>query len=152
MNESSATRRLLAVDANVCVWVVLEVIARFDVSPHFARWSRDGCILVAPSLWLAETATAIRSLVHQRVVSPAEGARALDQVLGLGVELIPLDSALTRAAYAWSERLGQRRAYDGFYLAAADQLGAELWTADERLANGAHAAGATWAHWIGEPA
>jgi predicted nucleic acid-binding protein len=65
--------------------------------------------------------------------------------------MIPLTADLTRAAYRWSERLGQRRAYDGFYLAAADTLGGELWTADERLANSARRAGVGWVHWIGEP-
>jgi hypothetical protein len=32
------------------------------------------------------------------------------------------------------------------------ELGTELWTAGKRLANAAQAAGAGWAHWIGEPA
>ena len=32
----------------------------------------------------------------------------------------------------------------------AEELGAELWTADRRLVNGAHQAGVIWARWIGE--
>jgi hypothetical protein len=49
-----------------------------------------------------------------------------------------------------SNRLGQSKAYDAFYLALAERLKAEFWTADQRLANGARQLGANWAHWIGE--
>jgi predicted nucleic acid-binding protein len=150
-NGSSATSPRLIVDANVCVWGVLYPPVGRDVRPWLRRWSDEGRDLIAPSLWLAEVASAIRAVVHQRTVSSIVGEQALQEVLGLGVTLVPLDADLTRAAYAWSERLGQRRAYDGFYLALADREGAELWTADERLANSARAAGVDWVHWIGEP-
>jgi predicted nucleic acid-binding protein len=55
-----------------------------------------------------------------------------------------------RSAFDWSTRLRQKAAYDGFYLAAADQLKAELWTADRSLANNAKQIGAKWVHWMGE--
>jgi predicted nucleic acid-binding protein len=42
--------------------------------------------------------------------------------------------------------------YEGDLLAEvkAEQEGAELWTADKRLANGARQAGVSWVHWIGQ--
>jgi predicted nucleic acid-binding protein len=151
MTESSVSSPKLTIDANVCVWLVLHPHTGRDVRPRFARWLTEGAQLTAPVLWQAEIASAIRSLVHQRLVPTELAARALERALTLDIEMIPLTADLTRAAYRWSERLGQRRAYDGFYLAAADTLGGELWTADERLANSARRAGVGWVHWIGEP-
>lgn len=55
-----------------------------------------------------------------------------------------------RSAFDWATRLRQRAAYDGFYLAAAEQLGAELWTADKALASNAGQLGESWVHWMGE--
>ena len=37
-----------------------------------------------------------------------------------------------------------------FYLAAAEQLGAELWTVDQALVNNAQQIGASWVHWMVE--
>jgi predicted nucleic acid-binding protein len=51
----------------------------------------------------------------------------------------------------WASRLEQSKAYDGFYLAAAGQVGAELWTADQRLRNRARQLGVSWVHLIDEP-
>ena len=55
-----------------------------------------------------------------------------------------------RSAFDWATRLRQKSAYDGFYLAAAEQLGIELWTADQALVNNARQVGANWVHWMGE--
>jgi predicted nucleic acid-binding protein len=55
-----------------------------------------------------------------------------------------------RSAFDWATRLHQKAAYDGFYLAAAEQLGAEFWTADKALANNAGQLGVSWVHWMGE--
>jgi predicted nucleic acid-binding protein len=57
-----------------------------------------------------------------------------------------------RRALDWSARLGQGKAYDGQYLATAERAGAELWTADRKLANAATAAGAGWVRSIWEEA
>ena len=55
-----------------------------------------------------------------------------------------------RIAFDWATRLRQKGAYDGFYLAAAEQLGAELWTADQALVNNALQVGVSWVRWMGE--
>ena len=42
------------------------------------------------------------------------------------------------------------KAYDGSYLAVAESLGAELWTADNRLVESLDDDSLEWIHWIGE--
>jgi predicted nucleic acid-binding protein len=100
-------------------------------------------------LWLAEAVSAIRRSVHLQVISLEEGLLAIDDLLALDIETIPLDAQLCRSAFDWANRLGQSRAYDGFYMALSERLKAELWTADERLANTAQQVGVPWARWIG---
>lgn len=121
-----------------------------DVIERFVGWRREGRELVAPMLWLAECVSAIRGDVSARVVSAEEGRAALEDLFALEIAPLPMDEELCRSAYAWAERLGHARAYDGFYLAAAEGSRAELWTADRRLVNGARQHGATWARWVGE--
>ena len=53
-------------------------------------------------------------------------------------------------ALRWATRLNQRPAYDAFYLAVAQRLDAELWTADRRLCHNARQAGADWVHFMDE--
>lgn len=150
MIGSSGSPPTLVIDANACVWSVLYPAVGRDVSQRFTRWIEDGRTLCAPALWLAETASAVRASVHQRLITPEFGQQSVDALLAMGVVILPLGVEMTRAAYRWAERLEQRSAYDGFYLAAAEASRGELWTADERLANAARAVGADWAHWIGE--
>jgi predicted nucleic acid-binding protein len=56
-------------------------------------------------------------------------------------EEFPPDWEVDRNALVWAERIGQRAAYDAVYLALAEYLNAELWTADKRLADAAQVAG-----------
>ncbi len=144
MQTSWPARRTVVVDASLAIWVVVPVVSPVDPLDFLIQWRREGVRVVAPMLWLAESASALRALVHTGAISLEEGRRALHDLLALEVELLPMTSEQTRAAFEWATRLGQRRAYDAFYLALAEELGAELWCADQRLATSARQAGATW--------
>ncbi len=141
-----STRSTIVVDANLAVWVIMPVVAPVDAIDLFAGWHRQGIRLVAPALWLAECASAVRRSVYAGALSEAEGRTALEDLFALEVEILPLSLQQTRSAFEWAERLRQAQAYDGFYLALTEELGAELWTGDRRLAHGAQQAGAGWVH------
>jgi len=64
------------------------------------------------------------------------------------MEYFACDISMSRAALTWAARLGQSKAYDGFYLALAERLGADLWTADERLLNRMRQLGVAWVRWL----
>jgi predicted nucleic acid-binding protein len=80
-------------------------------------------------------------MINLKSLTPDEGQRALTLAQGLGVQLIPPNDAQTQLALSWTVRLGRTAAYDSFYLALAETLRCELWTADKRLRN---AANQTW--------
>jgi predicted nucleic acid-binding protein len=140
----------VVVDASVTVWTVLPVLAGIDPLSHFVAWRQQGQEIIAPAHWAAEATSAIRRSVYLKVISPEEGLQAITDLYALDVELIVPDAQLCHSALNWAGRLGQSKAYDGFYVALSEQLVAEFWTADKRLANGAHQIGATWVHWLGE--
>lgn len=143
---------MIVIDANIAVWTVLKAIAspQIDVAGKVASWQQRQIQLIAPMLWVAECTSAIRRSVHTRVITLEQGRVALNDLLSLDVRIMSLDDELASAAYGWASRLGQVRAYDGFYLALAENLGVEFWSADERLVNSARQAGANWARWVGE--
>lgn len=55
-----------------------------------------------------------------------------------------------QAFFDWSVRLGQHVAYDAQYLAHAEELDADFWSADHKLVNTLHHLNFLWAHWVGE--
>jgi predicted nucleic acid-binding protein len=142
----------IVIDASVAVWAVMPVLVAqgVDALGRFAAWRQAGIQLFAPTLWLAECTSALRAGVYDRQFSSTAGRTALADLFTLQVELRPLDVLLCQAAFDWAARLRQRRAYDALYLALADQMGTEFWSADQRLVNSARQAGMTRVHWIGE--
>ena len=53
----------------------------------------------------------------------------------MGVQLVAPGATLSRQAFEWMLWLKRVTAYDSYYLALAEALGCDLWTADRQLAN-----------------
>jgi predicted nucleic acid-binding protein len=148
--SSSPDSSLIVIDAGVGVAQVLTLPYTPEATQAWSRWSRETMSIFAPSLWHFECVTAIRKTITFGAISLDEASTSLDLLQRLKVKLIPPDTDLSRAALRWAGRLNQRAAYDSYYVALAERSGAELWSSDRRLVNGARQAGATWVHWIGE--
>ncbi len=148
--ENSPESSKIVVDASVAIWTLLPAMAPVDsLSRLIARRQADA-ELHAPSPWLAECASAIRRYVHTGMITPNEGRTAIDDLIALEVDIAPMTHSHCRTAFAWAERLGQSRAYGGFYLALAEELGGTLFTGDRRLTNSAQQLGLSWVQWIGD--
>jgi predicted nucleic acid-binding protein len=141
-------RSTIVVDVNVAVWAILPITAKVDTLPLFVRWRQQQIRLVAPALWLGECVSTIRQLIYARRATLDEGLIAIDSLFNLAVESFPLDRRLSVAALRWAARLQQGQAYDGFYLALAEDLGADFWTADRHVANAARQSGVSWVQLI----
>jgi predicted nucleic acid-binding protein len=102
--------------------------------------------LAAPALWMYEVANAFTRLVHAGQLTPAEGRAVLAQALRLDIALIAPDEAQSLPAFEWTLRLGRAAVYDSYYLALAETLQAEFWTADRRLANALQDQRPDWFH------
>lgn len=101
--------------------------------------------LIAPSLLPYECANAILKAVRQHRIEADLASQMLRQIPELDIDLVTVDPILT---FAVAERFG-RSAYDAAYLALAEQEGALLVTADERLYNAVRERLA-WVVWLPE--
>ena len=104
----------------------------------------------APALWAYETTSAIAKAVHFSEITEHEARQALDKLDALEVRLFVADAVQNRAAFDWTLRLKRASAYDSYYLALAQALECEFWTADKRLFNALTDARLNWLHSIEE--
>ena len=121
----------VVVDASLAVkWLVRE-----EDSPGahamLAVWDREEQQLAAPHLLRFEVTNAL----HRRV---ARGELAVHEAAALAEDLFSdfdFDTTphLHTRALELASELGQGAVYDSHYLALAESLGCELWTADERF-------------------
>ncbi|MDO8971581.1 MAG: type II toxin-antitoxin system VapC family toxin [Saprospiraceae bacterium] len=138
----------VVIDASLAVFSVLKTPHSAEAARVMEHLALRGCVLFAPGLWWYEVTSVIHRYVFASMLTEAIAYQALELLMaGFGVQ--PVDVSM-RSAFDWATRLRQKAAYDGFYLAAAEQLGAELWTADHSLVNNAQQIGASWVHWMGE--
>jgi predicted nucleic acid-binding protein len=114
------------IDASVAVkWVVEEPLAAE------AEAVRDGGRLIAPDLWLAECANILWKKQRRGELAPRDAEDSLAALRDAGVRLTPSDALATRALQIAMAL--DHPAYDGFYLALAEETGRPLVTADGRL-------------------
>jgi predicted nucleic acid-binding protein len=139
----------IVIDANIAVACLLPIGEGHEIR-CVHKWKQTGVTLAAPDLWLIEVTSAVRRAAHLGLVSMEEALSSLDDLSALDVQLLAIEVSLCKSAFHWAARLGQSKAYDGFYLALAERMGEEFWTGNERLYRQARELGCDWVHWIGE--
>lgn len=138
----------VVVDANLAVYSVLKTPHSLMATRVMEQLAQRGSQPFAPGLWWYEITSVIHRYRFAGLISDSTAYTALELLtIELGVQQIDVP---VRSAFDWATRLRQKAAYDGFYLAGAEQLGAELWTADQSLFNNARQVGISWVHWMGE--
>ena len=140
----------LVIDANLISAIVLPLPYSEYARQKMTAWKQAGEVILAPVLWEYEVTSSLRRAVTYGWLDSEQVASALHRIMLLNLQSIPPTEALHWQALEWAKRLGQARAYDSQYIALAEQIGAELWTADERLRNRAQQLGISWVRWIEE--
>jgi predicted nucleic acid-binding protein len=122
----------VVVDASLAVkWLLPEVHS--DRAYALARsWASQGVQPVAPYLMPVEVANALHRRVLRKELAPGAAMRLVEGLLASGIELREPPRLHSRALEL-AEQLGQDAVYDAHYLALAELLNCELWTADERF-------------------
>jgi predicted nucleic acid-binding protein len=139
MSKSAAV-----IDSGVAVLRTLSTAARPAAAALWEHLLHEAVPLYAPRLWSYEVTSVIHKYLFDKILTGDEAENMLRILFAFGVNLVDEDEALCLAALRWASRLSQRPAYDAFYLALAESLDAELWTADRRLWQNAQQAGVTW--------
>lgn len=122
----------VCVDASFLLRLLLDNEPGSRADMLWETWHREGRQLVAPTLLYYEIANALHRYVAHGDLTSDEAEALLDLALQLEVELIG-DAGLHRRALQLARAFSFPATYDAHYLALAERLGAEFWTADLRL-------------------
>ncbi len=125
---------LVCADAGVLIKLVVAEEDSDRADALWEQWKEDGVKVVAPALLLFELTSVLRNKVHRGLLSLKEGERAFDTVRRLPVQVLT-PSGLHRRAWELAIRFHRPAAYDAHYLALAEMMNCEFWTADKRLFN-----------------
>ena len=138
----------IVIDASAALkWVLAEDYSH-NARTLLADALAESRPIVAPPLLPVEATNAIYQRQRRRSISPDEADRALTTFLAFPIRLFsPID--LHRQAFDLAGRYGLPAAYDSQYLAVAVSVGAEFWTADERLYNSLPRS-LRWVKWIAD--
>ena len=123
---------LKVVDASLALkWFVDEEDS--DKARALSRgWSASGVGIIAPYLMLAEIANALHRKVVDGQLTLESAAEILEDLDTSEIEFYNAPSIHAGAARI-AGRIGQGAVYDSVYLALAERLDCELWTADRRF-------------------
>ena len=138
----------VVVDASVTFkWLVEE--ENSDKATALTRlWDNQGAQLAAPRLMPFEACNALHRRVVRRELAVEVAAGLMQDLMTLGISLHEAPD-IHRRALEQASRLGQGAIYDAQYLALADSLRCEFWTADQRFYRTASSSVGNL-RWIGE--
>ena len=124
-------RSWVCVDAGIVIHTVADP-QEGRLKRLWASWHDAGWTVVAPRLLLYEAANGLYRLSRAGMLIGIELRDAFAAVAALPVEY--RDSlSMHQRALELAAAYSLPAAYDAHYLALAESLGAELWTADQRL-------------------
>ena len=128
---------MVVVDASVAVkWLVSELDS--DIAEQLLRqWARDNVEIAAPMMILTEVSNALFKKVRMQVISSSDVGRLLDQFMDSGITFQE-SVTMHQMAIGLALRLGEQDSYDCHYLALAESLDCEFWTADRAFYDVAH--------------
>jgi predicted nucleic acid-binding protein len=120
-----------------------------QVAEHMSRWVERQEWFIAPVLHGYEVLNGLHRYAATRQLSVAAVDAARRDAAALQVELV-YDPQDHDRALELARRFNRPVTYDAHYLAVADRLGIELWTADKRLYNSVQHQ-LSWVHLVGDP-
>ena len=138
--------KFLVMDSSFAVRLVVPHSEHALFAGQHAQWIQDGLQIYAPTLWVYEVTSSLGKYHKFGQMTLDEVSEAIEAVLDLDVELVRPDKALALQANKWRAKLNREAAYDSFYVALAERLQCDLWTADKKLVN---AVGEPWVKYGG---
>ena len=135
MNNSST----VCVDANI----VIQHVVSNAAEDLWKTWAESGFRLIAPTLLYYEVTNGLYRYLKAGFFTLETVEKTLQAALALPIEVIG-DAELHQRAKDLAAKYNLPAAYDAHYLALAEGLEAELWTADARLFNAVQPFGIEW--------
>ena len=139
---------LVVVDASLAVKWLVEEDDSDKAHAILQSWDSQGIRLAAPYLMPVEVANVLHRRVTRNEISVEVAVDLIESLLSSRLELNETPDLHVRALQLASQ-LSQGAVYDAHYLALAETLGCDFWTADERFYRAAVSV-APSVRWIGE--
>ncbi len=124
----------VCVDVSLALKLILVEADSAAAQRLWDTWIEANVEVVAPPLFAFEGTSVICSKAQRGLIPPEEADLMFKAFHLLGVRLL-YPEGLHQRAWELARRFHRPQAYDSHYLALAELLGLELWTADERLYN-----------------
>ena len=122
----------VVVDASLAFkWLVEELYSERAVT-MVHTWAQEGLQLTAPYIMPVEVANALHRKVVRQELSEDTATFLLDRLMVVGVALREPQKLHIRALEL-AAVLRQQAVYDSHYLALAEIMDCDFWTADERF-------------------
>jgi len=125
----------VVIDANIAVALLVERPWSALAEQKMLEWTSRNIRLCVPALWPSEVMSALRKAIYQGQMDQDDALKLASAVETWNVQVYVPDAALNRSALIWAQRLEQMVAYDAQYLALAERLNADFYTADKKLFN-----------------
>jgi predicted nucleic acid-binding protein len=139
---------LVVIDASLAVKWLVEEVDTEKADALSRSWITAGVQPAAPYLMPAEATNALYRKVVQQQLSLDAAFQLLERLAVIGIELME-PRGLHRRAIELAGSLQQGAVYDAHYLALAQIMDCEMWTADERFFRAANRRFPE-IHWLGE--
>lgn len=111
------------------------------------HWETHGYQIAAPALFRYEIVAVTRKSVYRGIFTAEEALANREKLMVYPVRLF-MDDDLLKREYELATKYNRPTAYDSQYLAVAEKLDCEFWTADERFFN-AVKHDLKWVNWLG---
>lgn len=134
-------------DSGLLIATVFKETYSGQAAAIWEYWDVSNIHVAAPSLFHYEVVAAVRKHTYRGTITSEEAKTSLEKLLSHPVDLL-MSPTLLKRAYALATQFNRPTAYDAQYLAVAEHLQCEFWTADEKLYNTVHAP-LPWVKWIG---
>jgi predicted nucleic acid-binding protein len=138
----------IVIDANIIVALALPLPYSDAATEKIREWQEQEVELVVPTLWHYEYVSTLRKALVLNMISSEEVSEALQNIFSLGIQDFHPTIHLHQKAMQWASRLNQTVAYDAAYLALAEHLNSDFWTADTKLFKTAENEGLSWVRLI----
>jgi len=127
---------IVCLDASFVLRLLLSASPEAPAVKMWCQGQEQGKTFAAPGLLYYEVGNALHRYTVRQQLTANEAGELLELALALNLELDHEPELHCRALRLAAE-LALPAAYDAHYVALAQRLGAELWTADQRLARAA---------------
>jgi predicted nucleic acid-binding protein len=134
-------------DSGIYLAIALKEPQAKQAQALIERWRQILMRVAAPYLFRYEVVSVIRKHIARGYISLEDGTNAVNELTQLPVTFYSGKSIADRAFELANEH-NRPSAYDSFYLALAEQLQCEFWTADLKLFN-AVSQKLAWVKWLG---